>query len=381
MSKPELLNELALTQSLVLTLVEQNSGIYNQQTDPDLSPLGWHLGHCVFFECYWLHEIINDNNQVTEPLADLYIPPRTPKAERGAHLPPCDTLIKWSRGLQALNHQTLQDLPAGIAKHELLENDYLLHFFIQHHSQHYETMLMILTRNALAKTKGEYLSTSPLVSNKISTNRAALAAGHYRIGGQKPNAYDNELPPQPAELDPFEISRTPVTNAEFLGFMEDDGYQRSGLWDEQGLLWQQQNQRRPDHWRQDEHENWYAIGVHGPYELAPDDPVMGLNYYEATAFANWAGARLPHEYQWETACRLQALQLTGRVWEWCQNTFHPYEGFTPFPYDEYSKPWFGDHYTLRGGSLYTRPAIKRPSFRNFFQPDKRFIFAGLRLVW
>ena len=383
MSKSELLNELALAQSLVLALVEQNSAIYNRQTDPDLSPLGWHLGHCVFTECYWLHEVIYGNDQITAPLADLYVPPRTPKAERGGHLPPCDTLLSWSRQVQAINYQTLQDLPANIAAHELFDNDYLLHFLIQHYSQHYETMLMILTRQALTDAQDGYLSTSPLQSAALAKERVSLPAGHYRIGGQQPVAYDNELPPQHAELGPFEISRTPVSNAEFLGFMEDEGYKKPELWNQQDPLWQQQNSITcPDHWRQDTQGNWYAIGVRGPYELAPDEPVMGLSHHEASAFANWAGARLPHEYQWETACRLHELQLSGRVWEWCQNTFHPYQGFKPFPYDEYSQPWFdGDHFSLRGGSLYTRPAVKRPSFRNFYQADKRYIFAGLRLAW
>ena len=84
----------------------------------------------------------------------------------------------------------------------------------------------------------------------------------------------------------------------------------------------------------------------------------------------------------EVACRLQRLEQTGRAWEWCDNSFYPYDGFRPFPYEEYSAPWFnGNHYSLRGGSLHTRPAIRRPSFRNFYQPDKRHIFAGLRLVY
>jgi iron(II)-dependent oxidoreductase len=382
-SNRKLLDELALSQLLILTLIEQNRELYNLQTDPELSPLGWHLGHCVFIECYWIQEILYNNSQITAPLADLYTPPRTPKTERGEQLPACKALLDWARQLQETNLQTLQDLPAGIAAHKLFNNDYLLHFLIQHYCQHYETMLMILTRKALTETKTEYQSTSPLQSTKIAINRIPLPAGHYRIGGQEPVAYDNELPPQQADLGPFEINRTPVSNAEFLGFMEDGGYNRPDLWNEHSLPWQQHNKFTcPDHWQQDEQDNWFAMGVRGPYELAAEEPVMGLSHYEACAFANWAGARLPHEYQWETACRLQGLQLTGRVWEWCQNTFHPYQGFKPFPYDEYSQPWFdGEHFSLRGGSLYSRPAIKRPSFRNFYQADKRFIFAGLRLAW
>lgn len=377
MNRDTLHEELHQAQSLVHALVEQNPDIYNRQTDPALSPLGWHLGHCVFIECYWLQEVILGDRRVTAPLADLYIPPRTPKAERGKKLPTVTTLLDWSQQEQANNRRALQDA----AGHELFENDYLLHFLIQHYCQHYETMLMILTRKALAADTDNYRPLSPLQSAAVTDDFVSLPAGRYRIGGQPPVAYDNELPLQHAELGPFSIRRTPVSNAEYLHFMEADGYRRSEFWSQPGWLWQQENNCVcPDHWRQDPGDNWYATGVHGPCDLAADEPVMGLSHHEACAFASWAGARLPHEYQWETACRLQALQLTGSAWEWCRNTFHPYDGFKAFPYDEYSGPWFdGEHFTLRGGSLYTRPAIKRPSFRNFYQADKRYIFAGLRL--
>jgi iron(II)-dependent oxidoreductase len=122
--------------------------------------------------------------------------------------------------------------------------------------------------------------------------------------------------------------------------------------------------------------------MRGHYPLSADQPVAGISHYEARAFAAWAGARLAHEYQWEVAQRLGLLEQTGRVWEWCENRFHPYPGFRPFPYPEYSQPWFdGRHYSLRGGSVHTRPAVRRASFRNFFEADKRHIFAGLRLVF
>ena len=110
--------------------------------------------------------------------------------------------------------------------------------------------------------------------------------------------------------------------------------------------------------------------------------MYGISFHEAQAFSHWARARLPHEHEWEAAVKSEQLHNTGQVWEWCANTFHPYQGFSAFPYDEYSKPWFDDnHYVLRGASRHTRPEIRRASFRNFFNPDKRHIFAGLRLVF
>ncbi len=196
-------------------------------------------------------------------------------------------------------------------------------------------------------------------------------------------ACDNELPEQQVTLGPFSIATRPVNNSEYLAFIEDDGYQREQYWSEAGWHWlQQNNHEHPDHWATDDSGNWYAIANRGPYALAGDDAVSGISLYEAEACANWAGGRLPHEHQWEVACRLHALKDTGRAWEWCGNTFHPYAGYRPFPYDGYSQPWFDNNYhTLRGGSLHTRPAIKRASFRNFYPPDKRHIFAGLRLAF
>ena len=125
-----------------------------------------------------------------------------------------------------------------------------------------------------------------------------------------------------------------------------------------------------------------GIGLNGPYELAADTAVHGINHYEASACAAWAGARLPHEYQWEAAHRSRQLDDVGRAWEWCANSFHPYNGFSAFPYEGYSTPWFdGTHYSLRGASLHTRPELRRASFRNFYTAEKRHIFAGLRLVY
>ena len=210
-----------------------------------------------------------------------------------------------------------------------------------------------------------------------------MTPGHYKVGGKSPTAYDNELPAQQVTLGPYRIAARPVTNSHYLAFMQAGGYQQQTLWSEAGWQWQSQTQCTcPQHWRRDADQQWYGVGVRGGYDLDGNDVLYGLSYYEASAYANWAGGRLPHEHQWEVACRLQHLEQTGRAWEWCQNPLFPYEGFKAFPYEDYSSPSFdGQHFALRGGSLHTRPAIKRPSFRNFHAADKRHVFAGLRLVY
>jgi len=383
-STEALITELGQTQALLAALAEDvDDATFRSQYHPDLSPLGWHLGHCVYTECLWLHENLRGDDSVTNPIEDFYTPPRTPKAERGKLLPAQPALTNWAKELQAFNLHFLGNLRPEWQDHSLLESDYLIHFLIQHNSQHYETMLMILTQKALAEHQPGSTPHRPLQASEIKSETVNIPAGHYRIGGDRPVAYDNEVPPQQADLGPFAISKTPVSNAEYLTFIEDDGYQRSELWQGDSWNWRTENEiSSPDHWRRTDAGDWYAVSMKGCYDLADTEPVSGISYHEARAFARWANARLPHEYQWEAACRIGLLEQTGRVWEWCENSFHAYEGFTPFPCPEYSQPWLdGKHFGLRGGSLHTQPAIKRPSFRNFFLADKRHVFAGLRLVY
>jgi gamma-glutamyl hercynylcysteine S-oxide synthase len=377
------LGQLATAQALCTDLVETiDEAAYRTQYHEELSPLGWHLGHCIYFETYWIREVVRGDDRLTAPLARLYMPPHTPKPERGAALPPRWELVQWAAAMQS-DHLMMLANPGKHAGHPLLEQDYLAGFLVQHYAQHFETMLLVQTQRALRQEHPAFHATPPLQPAPLRRETRVVSAGHYRIGGERPRAYDNELPPQRAELGTFAIAVHPVSNAEYLAFMEADGYREAAWWSEAGWAWREAaGVAHPEHWRRDPEGHWYGVGLNGPYVLAPDAPVHGINHHEASAFAAWAGARLPHEYQWETACRLGLLEEVGRAWEWCANPFHPYQGFEAFPYEEYSKPWFdGRHYPLRGGSIHTRPPIRRPSFRNFYAADKRHIVAGLRLVF
>jgi iron(II)-dependent oxidoreductase len=383
-STAALLDELRLARELVSALAAPlDEDGYRRQFHPELSALGWHLGHCTYIETYWLQEVILRNAIYTEPVGRLYLAGQTPKPERGERLPALPALLQWVHALQERNHAVLMEQPPILQEHPLLCENYLLHFLIQHYNQHYETMLMALTQRAATSADDDYKVDRPFPARQPVVDCIDIAAGHYQIGGSPPTACDNELPPQQAVLGPCRIARNPVSNSEFLAFMRDDGYAREDLWSTAGWQWLQQHPAtHPEHWRSDAAGNWYGIGVRGPYQLDGDDILHGISWHEAQAFARWAGAGLPHEYQWEVACRLQQLEQTGRAWEWCDNTFHPYAGFKAFPYAEYSQPWFDNgHYTLRGGSLHTRPSVRRPSFRNFYQPHMRHIFAGLRLAY
>jgi gamma-glutamyl hercynylcysteine S-oxide synthase len=380
---PATLHQLSAIQNLLLALVEgYDDSVCRSQYHPDLSPLGWHLGHCVYIETYWLQEVVGGDAAHSAPYRTLYTPEMTPRLQRGPQLPPRDALINWAADLQSDNLMRLANatLPQD---HALLADDYLPLFLIQHHAQHYETMLMVLSQRALRADYPDYRARDLLVAAQDHSALRTVPAGHFRIGGAAPQAFDNELPPQHAELGEFRICSRPLSNAEYLAFMQAGGYSDAHLWSEAGWTWcRQYNAAHPEYWRRDAAGAWYGIGLNGPYELAADAPVHGINHYEASACAAWAGAHLPHEYQWEAAQRSRQLDDVGRVWEWCANSFHPYNGFSAFPYKGYSTPWFdGTHYTLRGASLHTRPELRRASFRNFYTAEKRHIFAGVRLVF
>ena len=191
-----------------------------------------------------------------------------------------------------------------------------------------------------------------------------IDAGEYEIGaGESGFAYDNERSRHTVELDSFEIDRTPVTNADWIDFMDETDAAPPLYWDRdaEGRL------RRT------------AMGRTDQVDL--DRPVIHIDQVAATAFAEWAGKRLPTEFEWEAAAQSGELQLLGEVWEWTSSDFEAYPGFEAFPYDEYSKVFFGpDYKVLRGGSWATHPSVIRTTFRNWDLPQRRQIFSGLRCV-
>ena len=355
---------------------------YRRQFHDDLSPAGWHLGHAVFIEDFWLRECVLGLSTASDRHLD-YLPENTPRPERGAKLPPKDDFIAACKTRQSDNIRLLKERPPKLASHSLLQNNYLVKFLVQHHAMHNETLCMTLTarqlRRHLRHRTCVILRPKPVQRRKLIYCRGASRC----FGTDDAHGFDNERPRHKKRLPSFYIAQHPVTNAEFLGFMHAGGYANTRWWSPEGRRWLQAFGRRTDeaapyHWRRNHRGHWFGIGPHAAHDLKADAPVHGVNFHEAQAFARYAGARLPSEFEWEAAAH---RLIGGGAWEWCGNVFHPYPNFRPFPYTRYSQTWFDNrHYTLKGGSAHSPDPLRRRTIRNFYTAEKRHIFAGMRLA-
>jgi len=434
MTQPGLLGQISGLQAMMADLV---SGVPAPEAQtrfhPRLACLSWYLGRAVYRELHWLRQVLAGDADLAARVSGFFAMP--PEEAPCDHLPPPDHLLAWAREIQD-EHLRRLATPGALPDHPLLAEDRLPWFLLQEAAQDYEAMLWVLhaRRLGLAEAQppaGQALT--PLEASSPGADLIEITQGHYRVGSRnQPWAYDHELPPQAVELSSFRIARLPVTNAEFLGFMADGGYERPELWDAEGGAWLAATPvGAPWHWRQDGAGRWYGNGLNGSLPLTAIDPVAGLSRHEARAYAAWvashggplAGAVLQHEYQWEIAARAGHLQGTGRVWEWCQNPFHPYPDFAPWPGgpdasklakalgtavfggpqampEPYTAPldqgqaksvnlvgsraeraFAANRGVLRGASLHTQGCLRRASFRLDAAPGDRFRVSGLRLVF
>lgn len=369
------------------------------QAHPDFSPVGWHLGHIAYTESLWLLERSSQQACMFPQYRKLYAADGLPKSER-VKLPSIEETRNY---LNAVREKVIDYVKVV----DIEPQEKLWRFLLQHESQHCETACIVLS----LISEEFHLPPFPLTLNP-SPNMIKVPAGEFEMGSNSANALDNERMAHKVYLDTYLIDKYPITSRKYREFMESGGYENVQYWSDAGWKWLQIEQvKHPLYWSDD-----------GAYD---NHPVMGVSYYEAEAYANFVGKRLPTEAEWEKAARwderanrsrtypwgeeeptqefcncstsLGISQTTsvnaypkgqsaygmydalGNVWEWTNSWFDAYQGFEYYPYIGYSQVYFDNkHKVLKGSSWATRQECTRASFRNWYYPYVRQIFAGFR---
>ena len=386
------------------------------QTMPDVSPPKWHLAHTSwFFETFLLSRFAA-HYRVFHPAYDylfnsyyLTHGQPYPRAQRGLLSRP--TLAEIIQYREAVDG-AMQDLILALDEREFAEFEFLLELGLNHEQQHQELLYTdikhIFAHNPL---RPAYLESAPATRAARGENTAQTACGWQSFPGGivevghagKAFAYDNEGPRHRVLLQDFALANRLVSNGEYLAFMHDDGYQRPEFWLSEGwAASRQQAWSAPLYWEQGG-DTWQQFGFYGMQALDPDAPVCHLSFFEADAYARWAGKRLPSEFEWEhvaaqhgvtgnlreqaqlQTCAAQTdamAQLYGDAWEWTSSPYSAYPGYRPAAgsIGEYNGKFMCNQMVLRGGSFATPQAHIRASYRNFFYPADRWQFSGIRLA-
>ncbi len=345
------------TLALVAPLSEEN---LERVHSPIMSPLVWDLGHIAAYEDLWLAHRHGGMALLRPDLADCYDAFETPRAVRG-------DIEALGAGDARAYLQEVRARTRTVISSAGVGDGVICEMVLRHELQHAETMRQTLAIAGLLSA-GDRARAAERLDASVHEEWAQIPAGEFPLGAAgEAFAYDNELPRHTAETGAFVIASHPVSSAGWMRFAEDGGYERRGWWSPEGWAWRLENDIAPHPALAQSH---------------PLTPACHISWYEADAFARARGARLPTEAEWEKAANQSgALAGVGQVWEWTQTRFHGYPGFVAHPYREYSEVFFGDAYhVLRGGSWATHPRVRSLSFRNWDLPQRRQIFAGLRLV-
>ncbi len=406
-----------------------------RQHSPLMSPLAWDLAHVGNYEEQWLLRALG-GPEVRPDYDEIYDAFRHPRRKRSSlRLIPPSQARRYLDEVRELVLQVLDrsELASGGVPRistapptreasRLLDGGFVYGMVIQHEHQHDETMLATLQ---LAEGAGGPVPGSPPPDAHLAPNTAEvrIEGGTFLMGTDDTWAYDNERPAHLVHVEPFWIDTAPVSNGEYLEFIEDGGYSDARLWTAEGWAWRQgAGLEHPEFWVREAERSWSVRRFGTVSELVPDHPVQHVCWYEADAYARWAGRRLPTEEEWEKAASWDpergklrypwgdeepgpetanlgqrhfspspvgaypagvspwgCHQMLGDVWEWTSSDFRGYPGFAWFPYREYSAVFFGNQYkVLRGGSWATHPSAARNTFRNWDFPIRRQIFTGFR---
>jgi ergothioneine biosynthesis protein EgtB len=359
------------------------------QSMPDASPIKWHRAHTTwFFEQFLLVPHAPGYEPFDARFAYLFnsyyvaAGPRHARPKRGLITrPDVEEVGAYRIHVDAAVRRLISEVGAR----DWLEVLRILEIGLNHEQQHQELMLTdILHAFAQNPTAPTYDSIWTAPQNRVGSGGfAVLAQGIHTVGDDGSRfAFDNERPAHRALVGPCRIARALVTNAEWLEFMNEGGYRNPSLWLSDGwAAVEAEGWHAPGYWQEREGE-WLVMTLGGLRPVDPDAPLTHVSYYEADAFARWAGKHLPTEFEWEVAARARELSdADGVVWQWTRSAYAPYPGFRAEAgaLGEYNGKFMVNQMVLRGSSLATPAGHSRVTYRNFFYPSARWQFTGVRL--
>jgi len=351
---------------------------------PELNPPLWELGHVAWFQEWWIARNpqrgrgVHADPDAARDASLLAQADAWYDSSRVAHRRRWELPLPDAAGTHAYLERTLagtlerlDDLPADA-------DDDALYFFrlvTLHEQMHAEAAVY------MGESLGIARSATPDAPTASHAHDIEVGATPFLLGTSAPGfAFDNELGAHAVEVAAFAIQAEPVTWGAFLPFVEEGGYDEARWWTPAGQAWLAGLRQRLPWGLRRSASGWERLRQGAWQPLRDDDVAVHLTAHEAEAWCRWAGRRLPTEIEWECAAITAPGFRWGHAWEWTASAFAPYPGFVPHPYRDYSQPWFGTRRVLRGAAPATAPALAHARYRNFFEPQRRDIFAGFRTV-